>query len=227
MRLASTLLASALLLSSGCESQAPNEGAPEDPIAQLDHESAALRLAAYKMVADDPEIPMEKRIGLLARALAKEVARSDSARWEGSYLSRTDLVRIQSTRILGELATANPELLRERWRQASGAAGERLALALAYAGDKTPIPEIRRLLQQSDDPIVRMDAARALGILGASDAIPDLIAALQDPYTAHTKDHLGDTAIQPVREQAAGALRRLGVRISRDTSGDFQVEGQQ
>ena len=85
-----------------------------------------------------------------------------------------------------------------------------LRLALAACGDGRQIEPLIRILRVHDNPDFRWLAAERLGLLGASEAIPALEAALQDPFSAKvyaTAAH-GDT-LYPVRDAAQSALRRL------------------
>jgi len=71
------------------------------------------------------------------------------------------------------------------------------ALYLGQVGDRDSIPRIRRLLQAAE-PLARANAARALGVLRASDATDELMELAEcDPELF-------------VRRWATGAVGRLG-----------------
>lgn len=87
-------------------------------------------------------------------------------------------------------------------RMAASVPPQTLAQALVSAGPAA-VPMLRSLLKNPAAP-VRMEAAMSLGKLGASDAIPDIKAMMNDPE---------------VRSYAAVALARLG-----DTEGEAVVQ---
>ncbi|UCF36627.1 MAG: HEAT repeat domain-containing protein [Acidobacteriota bacterium] len=229
-----TLLAAIAVSVSGCsycgapgrEAAAP-EG--EFSIAEL---KAALRgerwedrLAAVGQMKTRDDIPSGERIEILAEALAHEVTIQDPLRAEGSYLSATDIVRVHLTRDLGELGRDARETLRESLDQASGEARDRLILALGHAGDQSVSAEILKLLEGSENVAIRMEAARVLGLLDYREAIEALERALEDPAVVSAQGHLRSYTIYPVREQAAGALLRLGVQVGRNDQGELEIEG--
>ena len=142
---------------------------------------------------------------------------------EGSYLPADAFTRLHFTRALTELGPEAVPALSEAVDDASGETREHLLIALTYAGDRDVLPEARALVTQAADPVVRMDVARALGKAGDQDAVAQLEAALQDPYVVTAEDHLGTYTIYPVREQAAAALRALGVPVERQDDAIFLI----
>ncbi|MCJ7736731.1 MAG: HEAT repeat domain-containing protein, partial [Anaerolineae bacterium] len=126
-------------------------------------------------------------------------------------------------RALSELGPAAISALREAADGASGEVREHILVALVYAGDREAVPHTRELVTQASSPAVRMDAARALGQAGDLEAIPQLAAALQDSYVVTGEDDLGAYTMYPVREQAAAALRALGVTVERLGDGAFEI----
>ena len=83
---------------------------------------------------------------------------------------------------------------------------------------------MRELLLHSEHWQVRSTAAYLLGELQGKEATPELKQALQDNYTL-TREVYGDLReFYPVRQKAAGALKKLGFGIERGEGADeFRV----
>jgi len=195
----------------------------EDLTARIKDPAWQKRLEALELVPGLDGVPAEDRAALLVESIKNEIGVKDPARVNGSYLGISEIIRLQLTRKLGEMSSADPRLLRDQLDDASGAARDHLLISLGYAGDREVAGELRRLLAEASDPLIRMDAARVLGLLEAQEARPELESALTDPYQVRFRDSLGEAEIYPVREQAAGALKRLGVPISRTDDGGFRI----
>lgn len=140
-------------------------------------------------------------------------------------------VFLDAAGMTGELA---PDDLRgpagPAFRNAGSDGERRLLCRLAQVHRlRVTVPEIRKYLgRQSGD--LRGDAARALGMLGTKDVVPDLVALLQDSYLyarAGAAEALADLGaaeaaegvvrllhdpVPYVRRAAASALCRLGRR---------------
>jgi hypothetical protein len=187
----------------------------------------AQRLAAARTLPARQDIPVAERAALLTAALAAEVANpsADASRVRDTYLPPGDVLRLVVARSLSELGEEALPAVRQAAETATGSARAHLLVALAYLGDRDVLPEVRQVLGTSGDPVVRMDAARALGIAADQEAIPDLVEALADPYVVTARDSLGEFTIYPVREQAVGALAALGVAVTRQSDDTFVVEG--
>ena len=190
-------------------------------------DSFPYKLSTARLLAGRKDIPVKERVRLLATALAAEVeSPSDSATVKDSYLAGGQVLRLILVRGLSELgAKALPDV-RLAAEGAEGITREHLLVALAYMGDKDALPEVRLLVTGSSDPAVRMDAARALGIVKDKQAVPVLVEALRDDFEVNARNSLHEYSAYPVREQAAGALDLLGIKVTRSTAGSFTVEGQ-
>jgi len=186
------------------------------------------RLSIARTLAGREDIPVARRAEMLAAALIGEVAApsTDAPRIRDTYLPAEGVLRIALVRGLSELGAEALPTVRQAAEGASGLAREHLLVALAYLGDADAFPAVREVLRGSGDPVARMDAARALGVAGDREAIPDLVGALEDPYRVEARDSLGAFTIYPVREQAVGALDALGVAVARHEGGVFTVEEQ-
>jgi len=121
--------------------------------------------------------------------------------------------------MLGGQGADAQAVLRKAVDGASGEVRERAVLALGYAGDRSVIPEVRRILLEAENPTVRMDAAHLLGELQDPSAKADLEKALDDPYSVE-QDQGGGWMVRifPVRDQAISALAALGVQTQRRSS---------
>jgi len=193
---------------------------------QFQEGDSAQRLAAAWSLPGRDDLSLKTRAALLVEGLEGELAApTEDAPLKDTYLPASALVRLHYTRVLSELGPAAIPALRAQLDSASSGAREHLLVALAYAGDGDVLPQVRELVTQAVDPIVRMDAARALGQAGDQDAVSQLQAALADPYVVTAVDDLGAYTIYPVREQAAGALRALGMAVERRGDGEFEIGG--
>jgi HEAT repeat protein len=186
------------------------------------------RLSIARTLAGRDDIPVERRAEMLVAALAAEVAApsTEAPRIRDTYLSADGVLRLALVRGLAELGAEALPTVRQAAEGATGVAREHLLVARAYLGDAEAFPAVREVLRDSGDPVARMDAARALGVAGDAEAIPDLVGALEDPYRVEARDSLGAYTIYPVREQAVGALDTLGVAVERGAGDTFTVEGQ-
>jgi HEAT repeat protein len=221
------------------EAAAPSDATPPTGAAQatptpdaetlaqgLQAETWTERLAVAWTISERDDIAVDERVDLLMAGLEHEVAvPSQGAPPVGAYLASGPMMRLQFGRRLAELGPEAAPHLRDAVENAQGEARQHALVALAYLGEEDVIPQVRELLRTAKSPVVRMDAARALGEAGATEAIPDLTAALDDPVVIQATGDTGPYTIYPVREQAAGALIKLGVNVERD--GDtFTVEGE-
>ncbi len=180
------------------------------------------RLGAVNSLPGRRDIPTARRAELLLAGLEREIARpTDSLRFPGGYLPSSSTFRLQFMRVIESLGPDAIGPTRTAAERSSLEAREWMLLARAGAGDVDAAPSLRELLKNSRSPAVRMTAARLLGRLGDRSAIPELRTALGDPFTAAADQsdlRLQPSSFYPVREQAAGALRMLGVNVQR--SGD-------
>lgn len=175
------------------------------------------RMAAAHAVPQRLDIPLPDRVAMLSEALEREISQpSAEPQPDHSYLPVSGVVRLRLVRGLGSLGDDALAMLRDRAAEAEGDARASYLIALGYLGDKQVVAELCDVVQESEDPVLRMDAARVLGLLGNRQAIPALQTALADPFVSEGRDSLGTYSIYPVREQAAGALKLLGVAVERD-----------
>jgi HEAT repeat protein len=193
-----------------------------DLAAILRDSSWQARLGAVNSLAGRRDIPAARRAELLLAGLEREIARpTDSLRFPGGYLPSSSTFRLQFMRVIESLGPDAVGPARTAAERSSLEAREWMLLARAGAGDVDAAPSLRELLKNSRSPTVRMTAARLLGRLGDRSAIPELRTALADPFTAVADQsdlRIQSSSFYPVREQAAGALRSLGINVQR--SGD-------
>ena len=92
-----------------------------------------------------------------------------------------------------------------------------MRISLGYMGDASQIPDLIRILRSNREGYYRSEAARALGHLGATEAIPALKKALDDEFSAHASNSLrGEYTAYPVRDSASAALTVLSKQNSVD-----------
>lgn len=198
----------------------PNAAALEAALRSTDWNE---RLAAAFTIARRKDISAAQRIQLVSGALEREIASPTTAPPpEGAYLSTGGIIKLELTRSLGEIGSEGFEPLRRIASSAQGELRDRAVLALGFGGDTGVSTQLRALLRGSGDAEIRMAAAHLLGKLKSKDAADDLKAALQDTYRVSTSG-TGTPTIYPVREQAAGALLALGIKVERGANGEFKV----
>lgn len=139
-----------------------------------------------------------------------------------TYLSPNNLAKGQIARALGDLGEdARPPLL-QAIPTLSGEEREWAILGLGYTGSHDAVPLLRELLATSKQGDIRATAAHQLGVLKANEAIPDLRGALTDTYQVSIGGEQA-TVLYPVREQAAGALAELGVKVERTGDDSYRI----
>lgn len=191
----------------------------------LKGDSFVYKLSAARLLGARTDIPVKERARLLIDAIGAEVETpSEDAVVKDSYLNGGQVLRLTLVRSLGELDKRGLDNVRAAVEEAEGITREHMLVALTYMGDKDARGEVRGLVTDSSDPVVRMDAARALGIVKDKAAVPMLTEALQDEFLVHARDSLGEFSAYPVREQAAAALGLLGVTVTRGADGRFTAE---
>jgi len=194
--------------------------------ATLRDSSWQARLGAVGALRGRTDIPVARRAEILLQGLAREIAQpTESLPFPGSYLPATSTFRLQFLWGMEWLGRDAIGPARQAAERAGGETREWMLLTQAGAGDIQASPGLRELLRTSRQGPVRMTAARLLGRLRDRSALPDLQAALKDSFTAITE--AGDLDVPshsfyPVREQAAGALQALGVKVER-RGNDFVV----
>jgi HEAT repeat protein len=179
-----------------------------------------VRLTASDAVMQSKNLPEQRRAELLLDALGQEVSTPAAGRpFTGSYLPLSGMLRLRYAHMLEDLGRAAANPARAAMQKETGERREWAAIAWGASGTSDAAPELRRLLRTSNHSDVRMSAAYFLGRLGDRSAVADLKAALSDSATARiTTDDTGDRGriLYPVREQAAGALMALGIKVERD-----------
>jgi len=198
--------------------------------AALASERPRKRWDALSDVRTATDIPVEERAALLVAAMRREIQQPDPSPpiAEGAYLPAHDFLMLWQTRTLGDLAREDPNLVSSLSEDASGELRERVILAMGYAGDRSYIQEIRRLLAESTNWQVRSSAAFVLGEMKAVEAAPELKQALQDDHLISFEENSQDLSFYPVRQQAQGALKKLGYSIKAGPGRDeFLVQEKQ
>lgn len=190
--------------------------------AMLRDSSWQTRLGAAHALRTMSALSVPRRAVLLAEALDREAGAPVSGPpFTGSYLPLRSMVRLQYLAVLESLGEPATGAVRGASAPATSAGREWRALAVSATGDKSSAPRLRELLA-SADPAVRMTAARYLGYLEDGAAIPALQRALADPFAGTSVSDMPQGSgigtpggFHPVREQAARALRVLGVKVER------------
>lgn len=208
----------------GGEVAEPATASPERLREALRDPNWRRRLGSVWQLVERDELPVRERVALVVESLRFEMENpTEAPPPEGAYLPVTALVRLDTSRALGRLGARDPGTLRDLQGDAGEEAAAWIAVARGQAGDRDVVPELRRLVRESASGPVRMQAAHLLGELGALEAIPDLRAALQDPFAVTFEQHGRQRTLHPVREQAAGALEELGLEVELEGKGTYRV----
>lgn len=148
----------------------PSLDVPED---QLDEALVAL----YDWALHQPRATQELAISEFARVRDRQGFCDDVARALGSS---SDARRAFATRLLGRLFAGQhvSELLVHSVLDASPEVRKGAAEAVAATGDDATIAPIVHVMQTSDQPVVRRNAAETLGMMGFPSAVPALVSHL-------------------------------------------------
>ena len=116
-------------------------------------------------------------------------------------------------------ATANEENPRAK---------EVMQIALAGLGDASFETLLVKVLQRDDEPTFKRFALEAVGKTQATSSIPYLVPLLKNPYETprgcvRPTPDTPDTRF-PIRDGAAGALRQLGVTVTKTGHGQYTVD---
>lgn len=176
---------------------------------RLRSNDAGDRYKALVLLGDD-RIDAETRVASMVDAIGREVADPSVGNLpvEGASLPPSEFMLLRLSRKLGN--TASQEALEDIAGQQSGAVKERVILSRGFGGDRDAIPELERLLQESESGWTRTHAAFLLGELESRGSEPVLQAALKDPFSIQRSDHSTTITEYPVRVKALTALRKLG-----------------
>jgi HEAT repeat protein len=211
----------ATAITSARPSRNPPTRDPATIPAQLRDSSWQTRLGAAHALRTMTALSVPRRAVLLAEVLDREaVAPAQGPPFTGSYLPLTSMLRLQYITVLSSLGPSATAALQSAPAPSSAAGREWRVLALSATGDRSSVTQLRELLG-SADPAVRMTAARYLGLLQDRGAISALQRVLSDPFIGKVvSDHPrngagGPGGFHPVREQAARALRVLGLTVER------------
>jgi HEAT repeats len=180
------------------------------------------RSAAAWGLTDRNDIPVPRRAQLLLDVLQREVASPTRApAMAGSWEPLTGFLRIHYLHALETLGSNARDPVSKAYKASSGELREWYALALGATLNPDGAPPLRELLARSQDPDVRMTAARYLGWLRDRGAESVLRAALSDTATAEIVTDVPGRPPRnffPVREQAAAALEEMGFKVTRQGS---------
>ena len=177
--------------------------------------------AAYELIGD-PDVKTGDLVEQLGAALVGELAAPSEGSSESWFTFSESLARAYTTGLGSPGADAIPDL-RRLLDNTDGPARAWVVLALGYAGDESAAPDLAELLDSS--PAVQVQAIDLLGQFGYTEVIPELRALLDDPLSVENP-HLPDADPRyPVRDEAAAALRKLGLTVYTDpaTPGTYQV----
>lgn len=182
---------------------------PVDPSIQRD-----LAAAVERLRSEDIGEALDARREILdtgRAAVPLLVRKLESDDVEGRHLACDLLAELRDP----AAAPALVKLLKGREKFAVSLAS-RAARALAGLGDPAAIPPLREALAGAgDDTDLRYEAARALGLLRARDAVPDLLKLVDDTaLTAEPRQRYVDCAAV----EALGLLRARGAVAALMTS---------
>jgi len=183
-------------------------------------------LADLAPILEDPAIDSVSKTRRLIAYLKNEMANPRmSTTGLGGGVIDSDYIQEQiilSLGLVGDLA-----ILKESLEQAEDEAlSDRLVVALGLVGDREASPRLIQIVGVSQHGFLRALAARALGDLEEIASISTLKKALKDPFSQMASNSLqGQFTSYPVREEAAGALRRLGLSVDKLETG-WKVDGE-
>ena len=191
-----------------------------------------------RALAKDKSVPVHVRTATQLQMLAQEIKEPTShERIHGGIASITEYLQGQYVRAMADIGPDAIPLLRKhlsaleksKKREARDLVLEIqcVVLALGFLKAEGVRPHIEEILLQDEDGMQRAFAAYVLYKMGSSDAsnasIPALMKALRDRFHVKRKYVNGQLIdYYPVRDQAARALCKLGVKLKR-SGWDFQV----
>ncbi len=193
----------------------------------LQRPDAFARLRAVRELANagggpDLAAAVQEIIAAFKSELALPV---DSRVIPNGYLPRSAWRRVHFARLLAGLPQKARTATFRAFQAANKPLKSWLAIALGDAGDHRVTGVLITLLRTNPDWPIRWAAAEALGAIGSPEAISALKQAMQhDP--AHVRsgsDGTRESTFYPVREQAAGALIRLGFNVRLTAPNTYRV----
>lgn len=198
-----------------------------NPPSELDRQERLRRISEMTFAVTTERLALatntDEKATILSAALAQELREPSVARKHDSYLTQSEVAQMKYMEMLAALGTNAVPHLKSLSSSASGQTARVLSLALALSGDTESRTRARQLLQEGNDPFIRMMAMRSLDTRDKESVLPLLEKALSDPFYTDAHDSVGNYRIYPVREEAYRTLTRMGVKVTRN--GDrFSVE---
>ncbi len=184
-----------------------------------------------RSLAKNKSIPVHTRVKIQILMLAKELEEPTShERIHGGIASITEYLQGQYIRALADIGSEAIPFLRQHLQVLEKAKkktrvleSQCTLLSLGLLKADRVRPHIEEILLKDKDGMQRALAAYVLDKMEDKAAIPALIKALRDDFHVKHKRYDGQLIdYYPVREQAAGALRKLGVKLERN-GWDFQI----
>ena len=184
-----------------------------------DKREASLALGAMT----DVEIPV--KISLLLEAMETEIKQpSELKKLRGSgRATATESVKIHYRMALVKLGKDAIRYL-DTAKNSTPAAQEshkRIVLILGQLGDYRAYPEVIDILKSDPDGYLRKEAAMALRTIGSKADFNILVQSLEDPFFVNGSSDIIGLDCQgvnyPVRDEAATALRSLGLKKIKPT----------
>jgi hypothetical protein len=127
----------------------------------------------------------------------------------------TEDIRYQYCRALAALSPISQDIIHSLIDSTSGEYRDRLILTLTYCGERNKHNEIINIIQNGDNPFLRLAALRTLRSHPDSVDIPLLTSALSDSFwvSEFTDPVTGypENVFYPIRAEAATILFRLGI----------------
>ncbi len=182
---------------------------------------AGERLAAtYRLFEEDP--PATRLVAELGDALDAEASSPTPGLGRTWFSASEELLQAYATGM--GVPGAIPGL-RARLNEATPAARPWYVITLGYAGDEEIDSEIVSLLRSRPDPAIAIHLINLAGLHGIPDSVPALENYLADEFQVQKVDVPGSPVSYPLRDEAAGALRRLGYTVYAlpDRPGEYEV----
>jgi len=189
-------------------------------------------------IAEMTGIPIEERLQLLFEVLEEECrVKTSDKKPEGSYKTISVYLKDQYTYAIAVAGIEDPTLILRHLDKAEGEFKNRLTLSLGLLKikDNAITSGIIQLAKSSQDGYIRTMAIRVLSEWKDKKLIPIFNEGLNDNFKIKIKTDLINTntvkgkdgyyykEYYPVRNEAATALKKLGINVKRNKN-DFWVE---